>query len=160
MWVLVWGVTALGVHPTHPLQAWDRAACWTEFFLLRHEEVALFDSKEQATPTPTTHFRVHIYVLRKHRWNAVSMLLSLLSGFPFLLTAGEVCVKFFPIDFGSAHRGKGVCPITTDTRKWTCSTTLAPVTNPSGCAVIKMFHQLIRNASVWLHLTFSILDLS
>lgn len=37
MWVLVCRVTALGVCQTHPLQAWDWAACWTVLFPLKCE---------------------------------------------------------------------------------------------------------------------------
>lgn len=87
---------AVGVRQTHLLQAWDGAACWTDFFPLSRKIFALLPSSSRAAPT--IHFTVSSSYLcftltqqtPPHTHTHGACVISLLSA--SCLAAAQVCI--------------------------------------------------------------------
>lgn len=97
MWVLVSWVTALGVHQTHLQQAWDGAACWTNFLQAHivwpHEQRCV----QLQSHTLITKHAAYLHRRAHSRCDACSAALQfifVISSFLYLLllAACEVCI--------------------------------------------------------------------
>lgn len=99
---------AVGVYPTHPLPACNHDGALVELHPFRHrsvKKVSLFsDAAEEASPTPTAHFRV----LEVKHCTFPAALPTLLSA----LVSALLKRGLFMTDFGSVRKVEGVCQIT------------------------------------------------